>query len=293
MLAASCDGGVTCWNPRDGELAGSFKIIAEDGSNERITAVKLLPSGSVAASTSSGRVHIYDTVIGERSNTLVSHDGAVLALAALPDGRIAAGCDDGFLRIFSGENGTIEHVLPLHVPAVSALAVLPDGSLACGTSDGDISVWNAATGRCIDLLEGLCGDVEALVALADGRLVSSTPDNVLRVWDIRPFLRKCVKEIKEHSAMARGFALLADGRLVSAGDDGVAHVWEPAQDFKLLQTLKASGPVSHAVVLKDGRLALGGEDASGVAEGAASASASGKPVITCWTPTAEGVFALL
>ncbi len=148
------------------------------GHTSGVTALAVLPGGTLASASSDDTVRVWDPATGRCLRVLEGHTDDVNALAVLPDGMAASASEDGTVRVWDPATGRCLRVLEGHTDWGRALAVLPDGTLASAGDDHTVLVWDPATGRCLRVLGGHTDDVNALAVLPDGTLAPASGELV-------------------------------------------------------------------------------------------------------------------
>jgi len=176
-LAVGCDDGrIHVVDATAGVVAGMT------GHSASVTALVVLPDGSMVASGSADRtVRLWD--VGTRAcvATLTPHANTVTALAVLADGKLASGSHDGPVRLWDTASRTC--VRELQAFSITSLAALPRDGLVGGSRNGFIDAWNAA-GCKREALYGHTRPVTALVTLPGSRLASASEDGTVRLWQL-------------------------------------------------------------------------------------------------------------
>ncbi len=141
-------------------------------------------------------------------------------------------------------------------------------ALQDGNEDVSARVWNTVTNELVAELKGHEGPVHHVAMSADGTRAAtavgsfrdartSTPsgaDRLVRLWGLPGPAAPLV--LKGHEASVRSLEFSPDGTLLySASDDGTARVWA-AEDGAQRLSLRADGPLAHAVPSPDGRTVL-------------------------------------
>ena len=113
------------------------------------------------ATTSSGRVILWDATTGRVAAQVTGHAGPVIRLAFSPDGRrIATVSHDRTAKVWDAANGREIRTLGTHADRVNGVAFSPDGRrLATACRDGTIKLWDAATGAELTTMHGHRGSV--------------------------------------------------------------------------------------------------------------------------------------
>lgn len=132
-------------------------------------------------------VHLFDTRIGEITQTFKGHTESVRGIAISPDGKtLASGGLDDTVRLWNIETGRQMHLLKRHQSPVFHVVFSPDGkTLASAGWDDTIHLWNADTGKHKKTLIGHLDAIQGVTFSPDGQtIVTWSNDRTIRFWDV-------------------------------------------------------------------------------------------------------------
>ena len=171
-LASAGKAGINFWSTSRAAKPEVFST------GEWITALKIMPDGSLAFGDGSRRGSISVWGRDPLESAVFSHGSGVDSLAVLADGRLVSGGADGQIQRWPKKNGEID-TLSQGSP-VRALAVLADGRLASGGEDGKARLWPKDWTGEPEVLS-FRSEVYALGILPDGRLIVGTKDGSITI----------------------------------------------------------------------------------------------------------------
>jgi len=193
-------GGVHLWDRATGRHLRELRTPGQGAG-----ALTLSRNSRWLATSSGGRVHVWDFHTGNEIGADEGHQGYVARIAVSPTGVIATAGDDHTVRVWDPASG-LQRLLLRHGYWVRALAVSPDArQIATSSLDDTVRVWELSTGAEIYRLagHGKQGGRRALRFTPDGqRLLSFGDDFLLRIWDLRTG-----KALAEHAIRPSGVKL--------------------------------------------------------------------------------------
>ncbi|MHA7840596.1 MAG: hypothetical protein ACX932_01855, partial [Gammaproteobacteria bacterium] len=241
-----------------------------------VTAVTVLPDGSVVSGSMDKTLRHWDPKTGQCLNTWTGHRDIVNAVTVLPDGSVVSGSGDNTLRHWDSKTGQCLNTWTGHTSYVLAVAVLPGGTVVSGSMDKTLRHWDPQTGQCLNTWRGHTKSVTAVTVLPDGTVVSGNggtfflsfgddddDDNNLRHWD--PQIGQCFNIWKGHTSSVRAVTVLPDGTVVSGSgglfsDDNTLRHWDP-ETGRCLNTWRGhTDTVTAVTVLPDGTVVSGSSD---------------------------------
>ncbi|MBM9435079.1 hypothetical protein JT723_04310 [Streptomyces bryophytorum] len=200
--------------------------------------------GLLAAGSTDGAVHLWNTATGRSQTLLNDLAGAITSLAFSADGHtLAAGMADGTVRLFD-TTGTAPVVLASaqqgHAPGERErdydVAFAEQGRvLAAGSSDGTVHLWKPDPWR----RAGALGTPDAKRPVQEVRsavqgagVLGLSGDGTLRLWDAGTGKGRVLdRKVGSAALSADGrtvAANLVDGYLLNGGWNSVVHVWGTA-----------------------------------------------------------------
>jgi WD40 repeat protein len=236
------------------------------GAADAVSSLAFSPGGGLlAAASSDGSVHIWDTSSRAERRPIVPDGGqAVWALTWSPDGRtLATGGAGRAIRFWDVADGSARGAPVLGAGDWLTVAFAPDGRrLAAAGTDGSVRVWplvptgDAAAGEGARLREG-GRPVPSLAFSPDGRrLAGGSSDATITLWDVSGRPRRL------RTLGVRSVAFSPDGRtVVSGADDGGVRLWDVATGQPIGGPLAGHhGPVQSVAFAPDGHTAFSGGD---------------------------------
>ncbi|HEY6563620.1 MAG TPA: serine/threonine-protein kinase, partial [Pirellulaceae bacterium] len=213
---------VSVWNAHDGENLAELPM----GS---AFAVAVSPDGKLlAAASSSGAIHVFDTLTWELRHELSGHTDNVFGLEFHPDSRrLVSGSRDRTVRVWDAVKGK-----PL-LPAlwadsdVRAISISPDGKrVVTGDWNANAQIWDMETGQRQLKYVGHSEPILAVEFSPDGHYVASGgTDREIRIWS--SVTGKDANLVRGHDGPIRGLAFRWDGsRLASAGCHNEVREWD-------------------------------------------------------------------
>jgi len=212
-----------------GSLAPVDSLRLEEGATDAV----FWPTGtSVAVSTASGRIWLWESASGETSQVSLRHSDWIYRLAYSPSGLASVG-KDGYLRL----RGSPQYFLrSVGTPPseLSALAFIPDGEwLAASGEDGKLRFWNLELGPLMLEMQAHSAWVWGLAASPSGDLLATaSADRTVKLWSVgrdasgAPQL-SLLTTLTGHTAAVWGVDFAPDGRtLASASWDGTVRLWD-------------------------------------------------------------------
>ncbi len=193
----------------------------------------------VAASESSGAIHIWRLADFQLVQTLRGHNSWILGLSFSPDGRtLASGSEDKEVRIWDLQTGSCVQRFTEHLNSVWAIAISPGGELlASGSEDQTIKIWDLRTGTCVATMADHDQKIFALEFSPDSkRLASASADHTVKVWDVGEWSDS--RTLRGHDGAVRSLTFSPDSRLIaSCGWDKKVTLWnadtgEPINDLR-------------------------------------------------------------
>ena len=225
-VSASWDQTVRLWNVEKGEMIRTF--------GERLKSVCCVafsPSArTVAATTATGQVYLFDPVSGNVTAFWPAHNGAVNSLRFCRDGRfLVTGSDDGKVVLWDvAERGRFSQTiaeLSAPVMAVGPSTIL--SYVAVASQDGLVRICSVGqrSAPSIRELQGHLAAVNSLLMTPDDRwIISGSKDKTIRIWNVEDVAS--VKTLKLHSGTVSGLAVdYSAMRLVSVGEDATVRGW--------------------------------------------------------------------
>lgn len=226
-------------------------------SSNRTPSFRSSPACSVAwspdsrriASTSDGKVQIWNTDGSGQSFTYTGHASPVLAVAWSPDGRqIASASDDGSVHVWNSAGGGPSFIYSEYTAFVN------NGSLFSSRSP---------------FVQALEWSPESK------RIVSIFSDETILIWHAGSYWRLPFA-YRHHTGVISSVAWSPDGtRILSASYDGALHIWNAEsgeqisiyknQTVAVLSVAWSPDSTRFAAAFRDGKVLVGNADGSGKA----------------------------
>jgi len=175
----------------------------------------------------SGRIVVWDIVMGEHLMTLAQEYDTVLAADIRPDqSLVALGGPSRLVKLYSTKTGELMHKIKKHTEWVTALAFSPSGQmLATADRNGGISLWDPDSAQELFTLAGHKSAVTSLSWRPDSKLLaSSSEDGLVKLWEMQEG-----KQVKSWTAHAPGVLCVSyarDGHLLTCGRDDTLVLWD-------------------------------------------------------------------
>lgn len=246
IISGSFDKTVKLWEAETGaelftlgKLVGHVRTVAISPDGKRIAAGKSIHTRDKSKPVSKSTVTLWDSLVGEETQTLRGHSNNVTSVAISPDGkRIVSGSDDWTVRVWNTRTGEVQYAFKEHTGKVKAVAFSPDGKrIASGGYSSNVCVWDADTGKVVAKLETdnkkslYEGSVSSLAFSPNGKqIVTGNLD--FRVLLCDATTGKLTSTLGRHSHNVLCVAFSPDGTKVASGGhylDKSFQVWSVKQ----------------------------------------------------------------
>jgi len=277
LLAASSDGKVYVWDPRDGASIASWSA----GGHGAVTALATSGSGAlVALGHQDGAVVVYDVATGAEVVVAPAHAAAVESVSFVGDsGVVSAARDRPVLTSFVG--GAVHSgALRVDDDAAGTIAVSPDGQRMATASTTGVRLWDLATGAPIATLLDASSSFPpspstAVAWSADGSRVVVDPGrlqtfdghtgapltDLLPVDTTQDVLAAAAATVSSrgrdvlvwsdgadrpvsltgHTGVVRSVATSRDGSVIGSAAGETVIVWQPGAGSPLARALRPAG----------------------------------------------------
>ncbi|NDJ18385.1 NACHT domain-containing protein [Myxacorys almedinensis A] len=193
-----------------------------------VWSVAYSPDGTIlAASDTSGEVHLWRVADGQKLATLKGHQHWVCEISFSADGKTLASVSaDTIVNLWDVATGRCRHTLRGHLDWVVSVAYSPTQAIVASSSaDRTIRIWDAQTGECLRILSGHHHWICAIAFSPDGHtLISGSDDRTVKQWDVAT--GTCLQTFKGHTSAVRGVAVHPSGHAIaSASEDETVRLW--------------------------------------------------------------------
>ena len=154
-----------------------------------VETVACLPTGSIFATGSRGKICIWDGRTGEliQNCKIESRLDSVYALAFAPDGKtLASGLDNNSICIWDTKTQQLLETFKGHTRKVQTLVYSPDSQVLAFGNDDVVYIWDLSTGQNITSFIGHTSLVTGLSFSPDGKTIASAcRDGTILLWDLK------------------------------------------------------------------------------------------------------------
>jgi WD40 repeat protein len=235
-------GGVDVWDAGAGSLRHTLPAFPQRPSPQAWWATRLavttrvmcaLPdSGWLATAGEGPTTTVWDTIRGERRNTLTGH-AEVQDIVAAPDGAwMATTTDDYSVRIWHPATTGAPDARRGHTRPVTGIGAAPGADwVATASLDGTLCVWDAATGeRRHRLSHPGNGVIGAVAAHPNGAWIATSGQGGVRVWD--PASGECLRTLDTGAAEHIQLRISPDGTWIALAprNGRTVGIWTVATD---------------------------------------------------------------
>ena len=190
VMMVEGDKKIALWNLSGPTLMSQFEI------TKRINALALSANAqSVLCAESDNSIHLMSAASGERTVTLVGHEGEVHEVRFTPSGDLALSCsNDQTVRVWDIQGGKEVRCLRGHTAGIRCLDISADGKYAASGGSGypgdekdcAIRIWEISTGSEVARYVGHSKAIRSVRFNPSGDLlVSASADKTVRVWSLR------------------------------------------------------------------------------------------------------------
>ena len=189
MIATSADGSFSVWDIVDHALLYHIKV----EENEKLRSSALSNNeGLLAISSTSGKIHFFETSTFKKVHKVEAHFPSANALAFHPKKNLLiSGGRDAYLRFWSLDDFSKTHEIPAHNFAIYQIAFNATKNLfATASRDKSIKIWNANTLEFLKRIERFpdMGHLNSVNNLMWGNkpntLISVSDDRTAIAWEI-------------------------------------------------------------------------------------------------------------
>lgn len=185
---------IVLYDPLDGAAKSRWR-------SEKVspTTMAFSPDGSLLATASATRLHLWDVAAGKLAREITGHTKGIQALAFSPDGaKLATAAGDDPVRVWTVADGKMVREIAAKQDGTYSVAFSPTGkTLVTGGGDATVKLFNPETGILMGRLWGHRGRVTALEYSRDGKtLASGGQDQLIALWNTNEADQKEIKETK-------------------------------------------------------------------------------------------------
>ena len=181
--------GTLLWDTHTSELKQSINRRLDDDGRADDDLMRIFsPDGVTFAIGNEERLDIWDTLTGQRIQSLVPKEDKFDYVLFSPDGKtFLTQSKNGHIHLWDPRTWQIKKSLTQNKSVLRCVAFSPDGTtLVHGNTDGTVSIFNAET---IEHLQTLSGDnvsVRCIGFSPDGSIVASSDrSRTIHLWDVR------------------------------------------------------------------------------------------------------------
>ena len=160
--------------------------MSEAHDDSYVSSVTFNHDETLLASSSFGKVIVWDTATGEQKKLIDSIQG-IVSVRISPDGNLLAlMLYNGDIHLFSINSGEEFRVLKGHTGRILTTAFSSDmRTIATASVDGSVRIWNVFTGKPIQIFDGHFGNFTCLDVSPDGKTaVAPSTDLTVCLWDV-------------------------------------------------------------------------------------------------------------
>eukprot|EP00005_Dracoamoeba_jomungandri_P004829 CAMPEP_0174251374 /NCGR_PEP_ID=MMETSP0439-20130205/1216_1 /TAXON_ID=0 /ORGANISM="Stereomyxa ramosa, Strain Chinc5" /LENGTH=807 /DNA_ID=CAMNT_0015331667 /DNA_START=17 /DNA_END=2440 /DNA_ORIENTATION=- len=215
IVTCSRDQTVRVWRYRSGVWEQDRVL----NGHENFVSVVIPVPGGFASGGNDKVINIWEE--GDSSEplqTLIGHEGAVVALDTTLDGGIVSGSWDHTAKIW--KDGQCVATLKGHTQAVWAVLCTPTGDILTASADKTIKLWR--NGTCIQTFRGHTDCVRGLAIVEGVGFMSVANDSVVKIW---AFSGEECATLVGHSAYVYSVTTIPTG-FATCGEDRALKIWE-------------------------------------------------------------------
>ena len=181
---------IVLWSLSGPTLTSQFEI------TKRINALALSANAqSILCAEDDNLIHLVNATSGQRTATLVGHEGEVNEVRFTPSGDLALSCsNDRTVRVWDLHNGKEVRCLRGHTSGIWCLDVSADGNYAASAGSGypenekdcTIRIWDINTGSEVARYVGHSKGIRSVRFNRSGDLLmSASVDKTVRLWKLQ------------------------------------------------------------------------------------------------------------
>jgi WD40 repeat protein len=185
LVSGGADQTIRIWNLQLGKLERSLGAYARPLDPSLPVALSA-DGGTIATSSPSHSVKLWDVSSGELLHTLQGHASDVFSIAYSRDGHyLVSGSNDQAVRVWNLRTGSLDNVLKGHTESVLSVAISGDGQrIASASGDHSVKIWDLVSGELVHDLEGHKEFSNVVAFSPDGKkLASGGGDGAAKIWD--------------------------------------------------------------------------------------------------------------
>lgn len=223
----------------------------------------------LVAGEDTGNVQVFDTNSRTILRTFHGHQLPVhVSKFSINPTQVLSASDDRTVRLWDMPEQKELCQFDLHTDYVRAGLVSPENPnlVLSGSYDGTVRLWdvrmNEKGGEAMQMLHGAPVEDVLIYPTGGSSIAVSAGGPVIRVWDLLSGGR-CTHALSNHQKTITKLALSVDSganftaaqgggvRLFSSGLDHLVKVYDPAQDYRVMHTMRYPAPVLSLAVSPD------------------------------------------
>ncbi|KAF4818231.1 Vegetative incompatibility protein HET-E-1 [Colletotrichum siamense] len=228
LATASTEGAIHLWNIQTREYLG---ILQGSNNGRRFRLLVFSLNGLYIAAAVDEIIMVWDLNTGLHLQTLIGHEGSVLAVAFFPDDyHIQSASSDGSVKMWNLEGhsclSTVKIPVGRHPPVICTFS--RDGAkFACRDRyDGPVVLCETTTGRHLGTVEHV-GDARALAISPDDTvLMSGTLQDGVKLWDLTDVIEPNVMPLSQENQRIYAMAFSFDGTQLAVFSGDALRIWD-------------------------------------------------------------------
>jgi WD40 repeat protein len=258
LASSGADRTIRFWNPIKGQ---PIAFVGAHGGS--VNALAIHPNNTTAYSVGEDGLLKFWQIPPAPRRTIVTHGGAIQALALAGDGnQVLTGGADKTVRLSTLANAKEVRTYAGPAAAVESVAFNSNATLvAAGTADSRLFLWNAPDPKPVSQAYAHGGPVTGVAFHPQNtQLLTAGGDGLLKLWAMPPIPGRLLT----HPDAVLSSAMTADGkRLFTGSADKVLRSWDMVKNIVERQFTGNGAAVTAVAISGNGQILVsGGDDAT-------------------------------